>query len=180
MITIHKNFSGFTLVEMLVVMSIIGIFSSFLVVNFRSQENQRQLKNGALALLDGIKKAQTLALSGSTLVSDAVDYGLLVNPAYNFVNGSKSCQLGCIYAQKADASVYFLEALDFPNVTLDNSAVNFAVGFSLARGNITMAKGSTVLSQFTIKLYHSKQPSLAPYCVNIATVSGRLEAILCP
>lgn len=55
---------GFTLVEMLVMIVIIGIISSILIVNWRRNENQYQLQRAAQEVAQNIRKAQEMALAG--------------------------------------------------------------------------------------------------------------------
>lgn len=55
---------GFTLVEMLVVIFIIGFVSSILVFNWRKNEKEYQLQKAAQMIVQNIRKAQGLALSG--------------------------------------------------------------------------------------------------------------------
>src|SRR4030042_4251546 len=80
--TLRKG-AGFTMVEMLVVIFIIGIISSILIVNWRRNENQYQLQRAAYGLAQSIRKAQEMALNGSKHT------GVMPNKAYgvHFYNG---------------------------------------------------------------------------------------------
>lgn len=72
---ISKNNKGFTLIEVLVVLSIISIISIFLVINFRKGEEMGRLQRNAQLLVQKIRKAQNLALS-------SVEYEGAVPDAY--------------------------------------------------------------------------------------------------
>jgi prepilin-type N-terminal cleavage/methylation domain-containing protein len=57
--------AGFTLVEVLVVVFIIGLLSSILIVNWRQNEKQYQLQMIVQETVQNIRKTQEMALSGS-------------------------------------------------------------------------------------------------------------------
>ncbi|MEI6288006.1 MAG: type II secretion system protein [bacterium] len=77
-----KNNFGFTLAEMMVVIAITGILSSMALINFRTNEKQRQLRDSALLVTDGFKRLQSMALSGD-MVGGAmpISYNFYLNPA---------------------------------------------------------------------------------------------------
>ena len=58
----RKN-KGFTLPEVLVVLSIIVIISTFMIINFRDAEESGKLQRSAQLLVQKIRKAQNLAMS---------------------------------------------------------------------------------------------------------------------
>ena len=60
----NKN-AGFTLVETLVVVFIIGLLSTILIVNWRQNEKQYQLQMAAQEIVQNIRKVQGMALNGS-------------------------------------------------------------------------------------------------------------------
>ena len=63
-----KKVSGFTLIEIIVVIAIIAFFSTFLIIGFRGNEKQRAINNAALSVVDGLKRMQTMAFSGSLVL----------------------------------------------------------------------------------------------------------------
>lgn len=58
-----KKGAGFTIIELLVVIAIVGIISSIMVVNFRKSEESNKLQRAAQQVVQGIRKAQNMALS---------------------------------------------------------------------------------------------------------------------
>jgi prepilin-type N-terminal cleavage/methylation domain-containing protein len=57
--------TGFTLIEVLVVVFIIGLLSSILIVNWRNNEKQYQLQMIVQETVQNIRKTQEMALAGS-------------------------------------------------------------------------------------------------------------------
>lgn len=64
--------TGFTLVEVLVVMFIIAMLSSILVVNWRKNEKRYQLQRAAQEVVQNLRKAQSMALAGKNLCDQAL------------------------------------------------------------------------------------------------------------
>lgn len=65
--THSKKVNGFTLVEVLVVIFIIGLISSILIVNWRKNEGQYRLQRTAQLIVQGIRKAQNMGLTSSAI-----------------------------------------------------------------------------------------------------------------
>lgn len=68
------NKKGFTLVELLVVISIISIISGVMVVNFRTSEQTNKLQRSAQQVVQGLRKAQGMALFSSEHGGEVYDY----------------------------------------------------------------------------------------------------------
>lgn len=68
------NKRGFTLVEVLVVIAIITIISGVMVVNFRQSEQGSKLQRSAQQTIQGIRKAQNMALSSMEHEGQVYDY----------------------------------------------------------------------------------------------------------
>jgi len=85
-----KKASGFTLIEMLVVMVIIGVLSTFVLTNYRGNQKKYALEQAAQKLVSDIRRAQNMAISGVEITgvcdeSNSCDgYGLYVNMSDNF------------------------------------------------------------------------------------------------
>lgn len=87
-----KNSAGFTLIEALVAIFVIGIISSMMIVNWRKNESQYQLQRVVRQVVQNIRKAQGFALSGKQIFWASgggewkvPDYGIYfqrLNPTY--------------------------------------------------------------------------------------------------
>ncbi len=65
---LHSSFSnGFTLVELLVSIAIVGLMSAAALVNFRSGARSDALRLGAREVVSRIRDAQTMAATGRSL-----------------------------------------------------------------------------------------------------------------
>jgi len=72
---LHKN-SGFTLVELMIVMSIIGILSSIAVPKFMGSLNRSRLTEASLDIFGTIQQSRTLAAKMNRNIVVAFDIGL--------------------------------------------------------------------------------------------------------
>ena len=73
----NKEF-GFTIVEMLVVMLLVGIFSAILIANFQGAfTNAVILERAALGVISNIRRAQSLSIAGVAYQSNPIcGYGI--------------------------------------------------------------------------------------------------------
>lgn len=85
----EKKKKGFTLIEALVAIFVIGAISSMMIVNWRKSENQYQIQRVAQEMAQNTRKVQDMALNGvkaSGLASVPAFYGisfeLLVSPVF--------------------------------------------------------------------------------------------------
>ena len=65
---------GFTLMELLIVIAVIGIISTMLVVNWRKNEKQYQLQRAAQEIVQNIRKVQDMALNSFKYEGEIPDY----------------------------------------------------------------------------------------------------------
>ncbi|HXK35877.1 MAG TPA: prepilin-type N-terminal cleavage/methylation domain-containing protein [Candidatus Paceibacterota bacterium] len=94
--------SGFTLVEMLVVIAIIGLIGGILINNLRGSNGSRMaVDRAATGLVADLRKAQNLAIAGKT------------------ANGMPVCGFGVHYASVTTYQIY---AGDVPNPSTDQCA----------------------------------------------------------
>lgn len=71
------NKKGFTLLELLIIITIVGIISSVLVVNWRRNEKQYQLQRAAQEIAQDIRMVQDMALNSYKYLDQIPDnYGL--------------------------------------------------------------------------------------------------------
>jgi prepilin-type N-terminal cleavage/methylation domain-containing protein len=61
-----KSAAGFTLIEMLISLSIFGIITGFVMANFRAGSQSDELRASSLIVAGVIRRAQTAALTGET------------------------------------------------------------------------------------------------------------------
>jgi len=66
--------SGFSIIEFIVVIAIIGIISGFMVINFRKGEGANKLLRVGQRIVQGIRESQGMALSSSEQTGQIYDY----------------------------------------------------------------------------------------------------------
>ncbi|MEK7653087.1 MAG: type II secretion system protein [Patescibacteria group bacterium] len=171
-----KNFhlikNGFTLIEILVVIAIIAFFSTFLIVGFRGNEKQRAINNAALSVVDGLKRMQTMAFSGSLVDS-------LTPVSYNFLIGN--CSSNCSYilrGQLVGSMFTEIEEVNFDKNILVDAGGSLEIKFASPRG-AAMINENPLQEEATIKLSH-KDSSLSPICVKVNRISGRMDIVKDP
>ncbi|MEK9129807.1 MAG: type II secretion system protein [Patescibacteria group bacterium] len=72
-----KPIKGFSIIELIVVISIIGIMSSLMFANYRQGERESTLEYATQQVAQDIRKAQNLSLAGSKLDEDyTYGYGI--------------------------------------------------------------------------------------------------------
>lgn len=76
------NRRGFTLIEILVVVLIVGILTTLLIVDFRKGKMRDDLKQGAMLISESLRKVQNLAMTGRLAESSgqsAKGFGIYIN-----------------------------------------------------------------------------------------------------
>jgi prepilin-type N-terminal cleavage/methylation domain-containing protein len=177
---IVKNKKGFTLAEMMIVIAIIGIFSSMTIVNFRGNEKVREVDNQALLLLDGIKRIQTSSLSGRTIEGDTVS-------AYRF-EINKCFSSGCSYSLLASTTppmiVFDTVLLELSNIDIIDNAIptnsigdNLKVDIFPPRGNMDiLIDGVSGNSEVILKIEHKDDSDIFKK-IKINKISGRMDIV---
>lgn len=96
------------MVEILIVIGLIAIFSGLVIVNFRANEKERMVKAEALKLVDAIKRVQTMALTGAR-------FGGSLPESYSFI--LNSCLSNCSFSLTAnnDGSQTQMEQVSLAN-----------------------------------------------------------------
>lgn len=102
---------GFTLVEMLIALTIIGLLTTVSVVQFQSGRYDDALRNATLRISDALRTAQSSALSGTLeQYQDAPRYGLYafkVSAGASCMNGSATVNEGLVlFADINDDGLY--------------------------------------------------------------------------
>ncbi|GAI53556.1 unnamed protein product, partial [marine sediment metagenome] len=77
----NEKGEGFTIIEFLIVISIIGIFSIITIPNYRSAQQQLALQRSASKLTQDIRRAQEMAMSTEELSTGDLPegYGIYIN-----------------------------------------------------------------------------------------------------
>ncbi|MFH1598486.1 MAG: type II secretion system protein [Patescibacteria group bacterium] len=78
----RKTKKGFTMVEMLVVISIVGILVTLIIVDFRRGKMNDDLRHSAISLSEAFRQVQNLAQSGreSASAEERRGFGIFLNP----------------------------------------------------------------------------------------------------
>lgn len=167
-----KNQSGFTLAEMMIVIAIIGIFSTLTVVNFRGNEKVRDMDNQSRLLLDGIKRMQTSSLSGK-IVSGQV-------PTVYIFEINK-CASNCSYSLKAKNSIG--DIINIDDVLLEKSAVgitgdNLRIEITPPRSDIKIYRDNILVAsnEVLINLQHISDSTISKD-IRINGISGRMDIL---
>ncbi len=172
---------GFTLIELIVVIAIIGFFSSFLLINFRSNQKTSEVRQQALLVVDMIKTAQTMALSGQT-IKDA--QGNDVKP--DVYTAAAGCPLPstCLAAVIPGDLQSGQDATKF--IILPNS-IQFigdirVFSFSGSRASLKIstvdANGEYEQPETTMRLQNIDNP-LINQCITVNALSGRVDLVNC-
>ncbi len=123
--------SGFTLIEMMVVIAIIAISSAAIVPNFIGWRNNAILSQGARQVYSDLQKARTLAIKGNTMMR--VNFSTGTN-SYT-LNGQQRTLEGVVFS-----AVNFTES---GNVAIFNN-LGFARNLQdlINNGTVTLRLGS--------------------------------------
>lgn len=118
---------GFTLLEMLVVLAIMGIIAVLILANYRQGQKNYVLTQAAQKLAGDIRGAQNMAVAGAEVsgysqiggfgiyINDANSYSLFLNTASNPANG---CQTGAVSSPP-------LKTINLPGgITINNTGTN--------------------------------------------------------
>jgi len=80
-----KNKNGFSLIELLVVISIIGLMSSVMVANYRSGQRSSDLNAAAQKMVSNIRLAQhyAMGLKDSGIGDETIGWGVFIDKSTN-------------------------------------------------------------------------------------------------
>ena len=164
--------------ELMIAISIIGIFSTLTIINFRGNEKNKEINNQALLLLDGISRMQTSALSGRIIDNKVpTSYLLLVDRcladcSYNL---SANTIIGLVSINDVNLKSSIVDIIDNSGVSLGD---NLKVEILPPRGNIKIYVDDVILTnnEVLIKLTHTDDPSIVKK-IRINGISGRLDIL---
>ncbi len=164
---------GFTLAELIIVIGIVGIFSSLTVINFRDNEKVRTMDNQARSLLDGVKRMQTSSLSGK-IVADQI-------PISYIFEINKCLIANCSYSLKAKNVIGGMDNID--TILLDQSTVdidgnNLVIEMTPPRSDIKMYMDGVLVpsNEVIITLKNINDPSVIKR-IRVNGISGRMDIL---
>jgi prepilin-type N-terminal cleavage/methylation domain-containing protein len=109
---------GFTILELLIVILIIGLLAVLVSVSYRSSEKKYALNQSVQLLVSNLRKVQTMAMSGVDIQGQYCGYGVKINTSAWFTSyriyadKSANCQNS---NHKYDSSDDILETVNLPN-----------------------------------------------------------------
>jgi prepilin-type N-terminal cleavage/methylation domain-containing protein len=184
------NNLGFTLIELMISIAIFAILSSMVLVNFRANDKVHNLKNQAMLVLDGIKTAQTSALSGRLVDNSLPDsYGFLLSSGNFDFSGNvlQDCSAGCLYASTTDGWEFLNKINISDKVEIASYYKNkdggiilnqdkTIIDFSPPRANmgIGLGNGDTPTDVF-LEISDTSDSGIGFYCLGIDKMSGRMD-----
>lgn len=131
-----KNNVGFTIVDLLISIAILGVLSTAVLANFRVGERSDSVRQSANMSLSFLRRAQTMTLSGSTLASD----GTFPQGGYGIRFDSSDTNTLVLFADKNADYIYNsgeeIESIDLAKNTVFNASGNLDVLFSAPDGNV--------------------------------------------
>lgn len=150
---------GFTLVEILVVIFIIGLLCTILVINWRNNEKMYLVRRTAQEIAQNLRRAQDMALAGKIFGSVTDDERCLSSPCYSYgVDFSTTTKNSYrLFGDKNNNNTYQTPPSDFliETVSLDSNVeiysltpasggvldITFSVpdGFTIIKPNATSA-----------------------------------------
>ena len=127
-----KMSKGFTIIEFLIVISIIGIFSVITIPNYRSAQQQLALQRSASKLAQDIRRAQEMAMSTEELSTGDLPegYGVYIDKGesdryyiYADINGNERYDSG----EEQGEAIYLEKEVCIE--TFVPPSVNFSINF---------------------------------------------------
>jgi prepilin-type N-terminal cleavage/methylation domain-containing protein len=160
-----KNNFGFTMIELLIVMSVIGILSSSVFLNWKHGESGFALQNSAYKLSQDIREMQEMAMEAKEIDCGGGDtcssFGVYFNKSYiNYYLLFVDCDGNKAYETVNDKlirpAVYFEDGIEFFN--LSSPATAFSVLF-VPPEPTTYIKNETSDIEAVISVYDPDYPS---------------------
>lgn len=161
---------GFTMIELMISAAVFVVMFSVMMVGFNRNSQQRTLNDNALLIVDGLRRVQTMALSGSQVTND------FSPDSYYF--SLDSCLSDCSYkllAKNGGDELVIEEVLLSPELSVTNDSL--LVGFNLPRANMSINSAGEDVSRTTISLSYDSDG--LERCVSLSTISGKMEITSC-
>lgn len=144
--------NGFTLIELIVTISIIAVVSSILVVNFRQGEQAYKLQRNARLVVQGIRKAQNMALSSSEHNGEIKDYyGVYFDSAgtdffYVFASDNKTYNPG---SNEEVERIELEEGIVIKDVSKNNLNILFSPPYAVVSFNPSVSSATITVGKTT-------------------------------
>jgi len=156
---------GFTLMELLVAISIFSLLTTFVVASYASNEKSRLLKLEASKVLVGLQKAENMAITGQFFDS-------FIPAVYEF--SLSDCSNDCFYilsAKDASGNSKELERQELKGVSIDILNSNNALfRFLPPRGRLEILANENLQSSIKVGLGDEENS----YCLEASSVSDRI------
>ncbi|MBP6943067.1 MAG: prepilin-type N-terminal cleavage/methylation domain-containing protein [Candidatus Buchananbacteria bacterium] len=172
---------GFTLIELIVVLSIMMVMTSIVTIQFRRQDRHQELRYQAQLVQDLLRQAQTRVLAGVRV--DGVlpaFYGAAVGCL------PEGCQTFLIAQLPTETDIRILETLTLPpemrfdnlnTPTLDGDGGIIAF-YELPQARLQLIERGVPVTTAVIKFEHTAT-GVDPECLTINTISGRIDLSTC-
>jgi len=162
-----KN-SGFTLMELMVAISILSLLTTFVVANYSSNEKERNLRQEAGKVLWSLEQAQNMSLTGEVFDNFVPDsYEWQIKDC-----GINNCTV-LIVAKKVSGGAKTVQTIVLKKVGLAITAGGANDGtltavFAPPRGKMQLTENQTAIN---VNIFNEEDSS---YCLEGNTISGRL------
>lgn len=130
-----KSIRGYTLVELLVAMSIMVVFAAVVLPGFKRQTPEQALEQAALDVRSSVLAARTLALAPQTRYAGTYYYRAEVDSSTNKVN------LYQLDSTKASVTIMSGRSKTLPSIVTVGSS--WKVDFQVAQNNISFIPSVT-------------------------------------
>ncbi len=162
----YLNNQGFTLMELLIAISIFSLLITFVVVNYVSNEESRLLKLEASKILDGLQKTENMSITGQIFDS-------FVPSVYEF--HLSNCSDNCYYVLSVKDALGNSKELE--NQKLNRIGINILGGndvlfrFLPPRGRLEIIVNEIIKPSIKIDLGNNENF----YCLEASSISGRIS-----
>ncbi len=165
----HNKMRGFTIIEMLVTIFIIGVLSVILIVNWRENEKNYLVQQVAQEIVQGIRQAQGMALSGK-------NYGNQTIYSYGVHFKKNTTDSYVIFGDKNNNNTYQSSASDWSEVVSINPSIeihaldpnkDINIAFSVPDGFTIMNNNDPSITQITITIKRKNTTCPSRTCRNI-------------
>ena len=140
---------GFSLVEMMVVVVIIGILATVMILNFRGSGSQMALRQVTQQVMSDIRRAQSLAIASTQF------------------EGEMKCGFGIYYVDSTTYAIYTGDTVG----DCDTENRNFELGIDQTYRGLTMADRQIVFRQSFPDIFF-EPPDPKTYIDNSSLLSG--------